>query len=414
MRRTVRLALFQFLVATLASFTPTLAAKPSMQWAVTRSATPAPSSVTTDSTRVYLVEGQRLQARRLSDGKLIWQAGTGISSPLVVERGIVYVTGRAREVFAFNATDGRKLWSTVLTGVPEQSHGGWADTLSVDHGMLLVASTRGIWGVNARTGQQRWFRELLDARGPLVQLGSITVWQVSTPLKSFTFGLQSETGREVWRVQTGATPLLQEDKYVFVTVPGSPSAYRMIDVPSGRSIRVDHNFRVGAPSGQQPAQGTPGELFVTGMEVCVRVTNGEVDRLNCVNRQQGRRTGGEADLLRQALGEHPVKVRRLLNASLPSGCVGTAVKTAVGVVLVDAPDMTKTRLSQLPSRAFACFFPVSNTLKVVPVGGQLIAIDEKGRQVWVVNVQGRVQQVIPVDGRLLVATSAELRILSWP
>ncbi|UTA52582.1 hypothetical protein MSS93_17565 (plasmid) [Deinococcus radiodurans] len=83
-------------------------------------------------------------------------------------------------------------------------------------------------------------------------------------------------------------------------------------------------------------------------------------------------------------------------------------------MLVDAPDMTKTRLSQLPSRAFACFFPVSNTLKVVPVGGQLIAIDEKGRQVWVVNVQGRVQQVIPVDGRLLVATSAELRILSWP
>ncbi|MEW6422265.1 PQQ-binding-like beta-propeller repeat protein [Deinococcus sp. DB0503] len=414
MRRTVRLALLQGVAALLMSFTGALAAKPNTLWTVPRSATPAPSVVATDATRVYLVEGHHLQARRLLDGKLIWQAGTELDSPLVVERGVVYITGRGRQIHAFDAVSGRKLWSTALTGVPEQAHAGWADTLSLEGNVLLVSSTRGIWGVDARTGRQRWFRELLDARGPLVQVGNVTAWQVSTPLKSFTFGLEVQTGREVWRVQTGATPLLQEDQHVFVTVPGSASAYRMIDVQSGRSIRVNHNFAFGVPSGRQEARAAPGELFVTGTKVCVRVTTGENDRLNCVDRRRGQMTGGDPGLLEQALGEQPVKVRHLLNAGLPAGCVGTAVNTATGVALVGPAGVTETQLPHLPSRAFACFFPISTTLRVVPVSGQLTGVDGKGRRVWTVGIQGRVQQVIPLHGRLLAATSTELRMLSLP
>lgn len=414
MRRTARPALLQCVVATLVSCTHAVAVGPNVQWTVARNATPAPSVVATDSTRVYLIEGHHLQARRLVDGKLIWQAGNQLSSPLMVERGVVYATGLSREVRAFDAANGRKLWAAALTGVPEQANAGWANALSLNNGVLLVPSTRGIWGVDAQTGRQRWFHAVLDASGPLVQVGSITAWQVSTPLKSFTFGLEAQTGREAWRIQTGATPLLQEDQNVFVTVPGSVSAYRMIDVQSGRSIRVDHNFAASAPSGRPGVQGAPGELFLTGSKVCVRVTTGENDRLNCVDRRRGQMTGGDAGLLRQALGEQPVKVRRLLNAGLPAGCVGTAVNTATGVALVGTEGVTETQLPHLPARAFACFFPISKTLKVVPIGGQLTGIDEKGRRVWTVDVQGRAQQVIPLQGRLLVATSTELRMLSWP
>ncbi|MDN8848971.1 hypothetical protein Q0M30_19305, partial [Staphylococcus aureus] len=65
------------------------------------------------------------------DGKLIWQAGNQLSSPLMVERGVVYATGLSREVRAFDAANGRKLWAAALTGVPEQANAGWANALSL-------------------------------------------------------------------------------------------------------------------------------------------------------------------------------------------------------------------------------------------------------------------------------------------
>lgn len=142
--------------------------------------------------------------------------GEGFSSPVVAE-GRVYVTDtpqkkpEARErVQCFDETTGRRLWEdTRAVHYPRTAHGGPVATPIVRDGRLYHMGWSGmVRCFEARTGVQRWERDLGDRRQefegtacPLLEGNLLIVcfgWKGAG--EGTVYALDKDTGAVVWRV----------------------------------------------------------------------------------------------------------------------------------------------------------------------------------------------------------------------
>ena len=151
----------------------------------------------------------------------VWDArvgkGAGDSGvrlrPAVVD-GVLYAASTDGKLAAFNATDGKQLWSKST-----RTHGwfGWGDKNrkdarysggpGVDGDLLVIGTLDGhVYGVNAKDGSPRWEATLNSEviTAPVV-VGQMVVVRTQD---GRVFGLDSAEGKRVWVYDQGVVPLL--------------------------------------------------------------------------------------------------------------------------------------------------------------------------------------------------------------
>lgn len=147
--------------------------------------------------------------------KLLWMGegmGTGYAGVAVVG-GRIYTTGdlpAGQGVVAVNATDGKVLWSTVLTeGVPKHGFQGARCTPTIEGGLLWVTASNGMIACLDTAGKLVWKKDFAAEWGgkmmsgwgfaESVLLDGETV--VCTPggPEAMMVSLDKKTGKEIWR-----------------------------------------------------------------------------------------------------------------------------------------------------------------------------------------------------------------------
>lgn len=154
--------------------------------------------------------------------------GEGFSSPVVAE-GRVYVTDAPQKkpaaqerVQCFDEANGRRLWETTqAVHYPKTAHGGPVATPIVRDGKLYHVGWSGaVRCLDARTGAQRWEKDLGDRRqefegtaSPLIEGNLLIVcfgWKAAG--EGTVYALDKDSGAVVWRTlaetATNSSPIV--------------------------------------------------------------------------------------------------------------------------------------------------------------------------------------------------------------
>jgi len=163
---------------------------------------------------VYIGSDGHVYALDAATGEQIWRFETGdsvTSSPAVVD-GVVYVGGQDSYVYALDAATGEERWRF-------ETGGGVDSSPAVVEGLVYVGSADSyVYALDAATGEERWRFETNGAglSSPavvegLVYIGSDGGYDFLDPCGGGTpylYALDSVTGEERWRFETGCRQVL--------------------------------------------------------------------------------------------------------------------------------------------------------------------------------------------------------------
>lgn len=198
-----------------------------LQWKFTASNDIWASPVS-DGSRVYAASMDRsIYALNLKDGSLAWsvQLGTAIlSTPALVEGGMLYVSTLGNEVAAVDASGGAVVWTfTTADHV-------WASPV-VNDGTVFVGDVgKNFYALDAKTGAEVWRKELTGAVYAAAALTpeSLIIATDSGDLLAYSFA-----GEKLWSQRINgklySTPVLLDGK-VFVGVKDGEKVLYAYDV----------------------------------------------------------------------------------------------------------------------------------------------------------------------------------------
>jgi alcohol dehydrogenase (cytochrome c) len=160
---------------------------------------------------------KKINRSNVKDLRVAWTwalpVGVNQTAPLV-HNGVMFVYGNGDKVQAFDAVTGDLLWQydrRLPTGVGPTSK----RSISI-YGMRLYVGTSDahIVALDVKTGKPVWDRPIADSKGgygitggTLVARGKVMVGTTGrAPGGNFIVALDTETGKEAWRVSTIARP----------------------------------------------------------------------------------------------------------------------------------------------------------------------------------------------------------------
>ncbi|WP_102126013.1 PQQ-binding-like beta-propeller repeat protein [Deinococcus planocerae] len=372
---------------------------------------PVTTTLAVEGERLFLLHRGRLRALDAASGAVRWEAGTGLLAPLTVHSGVAYTTG-ADGLRAFRASDGRSLWTTALRPNATREDGGaWAQNIARVGGTVVVNTTSGAWGVDASTGRQLWHRPRYDATGPVASAGDLGVWIAPDYFHPQVLGVDLRSGRTVWRVDfSDGTAVRVEDDTLFVG--SSRVGVRLIDVPTGRSLRVTYDFASALPQGSRA-----GASFLTPLvsrnAVCASGQSVGRPVVACLPRTAGRRVGGDRALLPRLAG------RASRSADVPQYLVREGFLTAAGDYwLLGGEYATRTAIrgggltfgapTDFVEREGLAFYAVPEALTVV--GVRL----DTGALAWSAPLPSKWRDVLLTPTRILVVNGGEVQGYARP
>ncbi|MDE2580654.1 MAG: PQQ-binding-like beta-propeller repeat protein [Rhodospirillales bacterium] len=149
----------------------------------------------------------------------IIQTGVAASfenSPIVVN-GIMYVSTPWDHVIAYDATNGKQLWSyTASLGYTQLCCGPESRGVAVADGKVYLATLDAhLIALNAATGKVEWNTQVADSRAafsltmaPQVYDGMVIVGSSGAefPTRGFVAAYSGSTGKQIWRFHTIAAP----------------------------------------------------------------------------------------------------------------------------------------------------------------------------------------------------------------
>jgi outer membrane protein assembly factor BamB len=198
-----------------------------------------------------------------SEQKEIWRQkipSLVVTAPLVAgER--VFVLAADRTVYAFDAANGRKLWTQQRSG--ESLLLGQAGLLTAVGDTLLAAQGGRLLGLNPQNGSLRWDVQVASGRGVneverLADLVSgVSRVDYSVCLRSFQYAvacIDARTGRSVWnKSASGASGVSGDAQTVFGTdSDGKVIAWRRAD---GEKLWTNEKLRFRGVTGPTLAGG---------------------------------------------------------------------------------------------------------------------------------------------------------------
>ncbi len=164
---------------------------------------------------VFIVEPDRITARRAADGGLAWQVPftDTLASPPASDRGRLVVATRDGAILLFRASDGQLAWRRSL---PSPAHSRLA--LATDHVYVPTDNGR-VVALQAAAGEIAWERRLGGTATDMLALDA-RLYVGSTD--NFLYCLNSRDGRVEWRWRTGAdvigVPVVDERNVYFVSL----------------------------------------------------------------------------------------------------------------------------------------------------------------------------------------------------
>ncbi len=199
----------------------------------------------------------------------------------VVSEGRVYAAATEGKLTAFNAANGKPVWSTMVDA--DISAGVGADA-----GTVAVASAKGtLFAFDAATGKQRWkmklSTEVLSA--PAVGSGVVVVRSMDNKIAAYDI----ETGNRRWVVQRTAPAL------VLRTAPGIVinDGIAYVGLPAGRLLALSAttgaarwDAPVAEPRGATELErvaDVSGMPALLGREICATSYQGRISCIDAVN-----------------------------------------------------------------------------------------------------------------------------------
>lgn len=370
---------------------------------------PSPSaarSVAVDREHLYLIRQGQLRAVRLSDRQELWKTLHNVRGPVVASQGLVFATRADGIVVALKAQTGVVQWSTTLrpTGQPIPA-GTWANGMTLVGNTLVVNSSRGAWGVQASTGQVRWFREQLDATGPISQVGSVAAWSIASALQPTWIGVDVRRGRKVWQVASGEQVLRREGSSIITSVTTRTDAVRLIQVASGRTVRVKYDLTRALPHEAQRKAARFDQLYVAGDAVCA--TGNVVGRAVavCVPRSAGTFDGGDRELLTAML-----KPQAYADATSCARAVFPAAGSQVW--LLGFAKVTRAVNWPQSNAQIGCFGEIDGQA-IVPMGQAVAGVSlVTGQVVWTAPHSGKLNAVLEAPQVIILVSLNEVRVLA--
>ncbi|NEA54559.1 PQQ-binding-like beta-propeller repeat protein [Streptomyces sp. SID13666] len=167
-------------------------------------------SATTDgSYLVYADNNYNVTVREVAHGKQVWTKKVGEDAAYrpVLHGDKVVIGGKSMR--GYDLKSGAERWS-----VPAQHKNGFSSPLSSADGVVYGAVVlKGVWAVDAKSGNVLWKRELTDGTGPLqfVRAGD-SVYGVSYFQEGGIFAFDAKSGAPRWIYRNSANDGLSEDK----------------------------------------------------------------------------------------------------------------------------------------------------------------------------------------------------------
>ncbi|WP_349307934.1 MULTISPECIES: PQQ-binding-like beta-propeller repeat protein [unclassified Streptomyces] len=165
---------------------------------------------TTDgSYLVYADNNYNVTVREVSHGNQVWTKKVGEDAAYrpVLHGDKVIIGGKSMR--GYDLKSGTERWS-----VPAQHKNGFSNPLSVADGVVYgTVVLKGVWAVDAKSGNVLWQRELADSSAPLqfVRAGD-SVYGVSYFQTGGIFAFDAKSGTPRWIYRNSANEGLTEDK----------------------------------------------------------------------------------------------------------------------------------------------------------------------------------------------------------
>jgi outer membrane protein assembly factor BamB len=176
------------------------ATTPNLLWKAVLS--PGVRGLVASGNHLYATDGATLYALDLSTGLKQWSASLGVpagiagASPPVVSAGVVYIAASDGTVFAFSASDGKRLWSRALREPVVTS-------VAVEDGLVYAGTVPGyLHALNAATGDESWEFATgpIKNSSPVIVDGIVYIGGGDNKL----FALEAATGKQLWLREVGA------------------------------------------------------------------------------------------------------------------------------------------------------------------------------------------------------------------
>ena len=135
----------------------------------------------------------------------------------IIDNGIMFVSTPFDHVMAYDATNGKQLWSyTAKLGYNTLCCGPESRGVAVVNGKVYLATLDAhLIALNAYTGKEEWNTQVADSRdafsitmAPQAYDGKVIVGTSGAefPTRNFVAAFDDNTGKEVWRFYTTAAP----------------------------------------------------------------------------------------------------------------------------------------------------------------------------------------------------------------
>ncbi|MBB6097233.1 outer membrane protein assembly factor BamB [Deinobacterium chartae] len=186
--------------------------------------------------RVYYLDGGRLHARGLADGRVRWTYGSGLEGPLTYASGGRVILNVGGQIVALQADSGRVVWK-----VPLKSRAYHLEARGSD--VFATTAEAGL-AIDAASGQVRWRLEETELQGIAGVARGVLLWSAyqGEPHFSATYGVDLQSGQKLWRLGRTAGPLAIEGDNAVLLDAGwlgnddLASTAIVIDLRSGREV----------------------------------------------------------------------------------------------------------------------------------------------------------------------------------
>lgn len=153
--------------------------------------------------KAFILQKGQLLAINVQTGKVMWKYGSKLTTPLLYQDGVAYVTSEAGTIYAVNAATGKNKWSSSAT-----SKG--VSKLLIDKEQLFAANGD-IQAYNLKDGKLQWrdnFSEMLFE--PFMVEGNLVLAQNSES-GAYTYDIlhafDRTTGKELWNSGNHSLPI---------------------------------------------------------------------------------------------------------------------------------------------------------------------------------------------------------------
>lgn len=155
--------------------------------------------------KVFMLQKGQLLAINVQSGKVMWKYGSKLTTPLLYQDGVAYVTSEAGTIYAVNAATGKNKWSSSVNskGVSQ---------LIIDKNQLFAANGD-IQAYNLKDGKLQWrdnFKEGLFE--PFMVEGNLILAQ-NTESGAYMYDIlhafDRTTGKELWNVNDYYLPIAE-------------------------------------------------------------------------------------------------------------------------------------------------------------------------------------------------------------